>query len=194
MPKRLTSAQILASWQKKFSAEARADSFAEFQRHLDYLDVNFPPQAMLNGTKLLVSTAAAYREMDGQATELFINQQKYRLAGERLSRYCLTFDFCGRGVGRILTDEKFSEIDFADLYDHPWHDFKVAGFQHVWISRLDGASMFEAERQEMEDHITNDLYFDNDESALNVDLYFFGLDDTVLLRVVDCEPEPELVA
>lgn len=189
MSKRLTPDQIFSRWQKEFAAEARANSFAEFRRHLEYLDMDFPPEAMLEGTELLLSAVMAYREMDGQAVESFMNQQRYRLAGEGLLPYCLTFNLCGRGVGRILTDEKFSEIDFADLYDHPWYDFKVVGFQQVWISRLDGEPISKTEREDMERHITNDLYFDKEETELRVDFSFFDLEDCVLLQVADCEPE-----
>ena len=140
---------------------------------------------MLEGTVLLLSAVIAYRELDGHAVAAFLDQQQYRLSGEGLPHYCLTFDLCGRGVGRVLTDEKMSEIDFADLYDHPWEPFQRVGFHRVWISRLDGKAIDPEELDAMDSRIRDDVYFDLSETDVALDVSLMELKDSALFSISD---------
>lgn len=182
-------ADTFAIWFDEFAAEARADDFSEFHRHLTYLDMRFPPNALLDGTEMLVAAVMAYNDIDGQEYDSFIQQQRYRLCGEGLPHYCITFDLGGRGVGRVLTDRKIGHVDFADLYDHLWHFLKTAGFNEAWISRLDGQPITDVELAEIRKRVCDDLYYDFDESELAVSVEFFYLKDSVLLCVAEQPPE-----
>ncbi len=188
MSRRPNSARQFAQWRSGFTAQARANDCAEFGRQLAYLGMDFAPEAMLEGTVLLLSAVIAYRELDGNAFQTFLNRQRYWLSGEGLPHYCLTFDLCGRGVGRVLTDEKFSEIDFADLHDHPWHPYQVAGYRKVWISRLDGQAIDSEELDAMDQRIHDDIYFDNSESEIALDVSLMYLKDSALFSIYDIPP------
>ena len=132
---------------------------------------------------MLMPAVMAYRQLDGQSNEEMLTRQKYWLGGEGLPHYCLTFDFFGLAVGRVLTDAKFSDVDFADLFGHPWEGIRRVGFSNVWISRLDGKSIDDPEFIAIESHILGDLFFDYDESELEADVAFMDIDDSVLLTV-----------
>lgn len=183
------SDDVFAKWFDQFAAEARADNYSEFQRHLAYLGMTFQPSALLDGTKMLVAAVLAYNALDGQEYGSFIQQQRYRLCGAGLPHYCLTFNLGGRGVGRVLTDRNISHVDFADLYDHPWHTLKTAGYWEAWISRLDGQPITEDELAEIEKRVCDDLHFDYDESELAISVDFMYLRDSVLLYVAERPPE-----
>jgi hypothetical protein len=175
-------AHSFQKWKKEFVSAAKADGCNEFRRHLEHLGMGDQPETMLQGTLLLMPAVMAYRHLDGQSNEELLCKQKYWLEGEGLPRYCLTFSF-GPMVGRILTDERFAQIDFADLFGHPWYDIRRVGFNSVWISRLDGKSIDDSEFNAIESHVLGDLYFDYDESEVAADVAFMDIDDSVLLTV-----------
>jgi hypothetical protein len=179
------SDHMLANWLGRFAAEARADSFSEFQRHLDYLGMKFPACALLDGTEMLIAAVVAYCTLDGQECDSFVRQQRYRLCGSGLPHYCLTFNLGGRGVGRVLTDRKMSRVDFADLYDHPWHALETAGYWQAWISRLDGQPITGDEFEEIDTRVRDDLFVDYDESELAISVDFFDVKDSVLVSVTE---------
>ncbi len=175
-------AHSFRKWKKEFVSAAKADGCNEFRRHLEHLGMGDQPETMLQGTLMLMPAVMAYRHFDGQSNEELLCKQKYWLEGEGLPRYCLTFSF-GPMVGRILTDERFAQIDFADLFGHLWYDFRGVGFDSVWISRLDGKSIDDSEFNAIESHVLGDLYFDYDESEVAADVAFMDIDDSVLLTV-----------
>ena len=176
-------AQRFGQWKNEFASAAEADACNEFRRHLEHLGMGFPPEAMLQGTLMLMPAVMAYRQLDGQSNEEMLARQKYWLGGDGLPHYCLTFDFFGLMVGRVLTDANFSDVDFADLFGHPWEGIRRVGFSNVWISRLDGKSIDDPEFNAIESHILGDLFFDYDESELEADVAFMDIDDSVLLTV-----------
>jgi hypothetical protein len=117
---------VFEQWQGQFTAEALADDYAEIRRHIEYLGLDCTPEAMAEGTEMLLSAVIAYSQLDGQNCASFIKKQRYRLAGDGLPFYCLTFNIGGGHFGRVLTDEKIIDVDFADLFDHLWHRYKTA--------------------------------------------------------------------
>jgi len=180
MTKKLSLDQVFAKWQRKFTADALADDCTEIRRHIKYLELDCTPEAMLEGTGLLLSAVMVYTHLDGGECETLIKQQRYRLGGEGLAFYCLTFNFGKGHFGRILTDEKIDGVDFADLFDHPWHEYKTAGFNEVWISRLDGQPIGDEKMNNLYYRVRDDFYFDNTEEDLSVSVDMTELDDTAI--------------
>lgn len=172
-------------WHQEFSSDAKRDSNSEFRRHIEYLGIDFPPSAMLEGTQLLLAAVTAYLTIDGRDISPLLEQQKYKITKSGLLHYCLTFDFTGKGVGRVLTDKKFTGVDFADLYNHPWQPFKRVGFHQVYISRIDGKQISQSELCRVYRLITKDMYFDYDESELCLSVNNTDLKDTIQLMVFD---------
>ena len=67
--------------------------------------------------------------------------QRYDASEAVDARYAFTFDLCGKGFGRVLFSKKVGILDLADLYNHPWDDYKVCGYRSVYISRVDGKKL-----------------------------------------------------
>ena len=174
-----------SQWKRNFQSEARADNYNELNRHLEYLELDFSPKNLQNGTNLLLAAILAYKELDCQDGERFLHQQRYRLSGLGLPFYCLNFMLGSNGIGRVLTDDKFTEIDFADLYGHAWGKHKSVGYALVWISRIDGNSIGSTELGVIDQHIKEDLFFDYSEDEINVNLAMTHVEDTVCLSVQD---------
>lgn len=185
MPKKPSPDNLFSQWHRQFSAEAAADGYAEILRHIEYLELDCTPEDMLTDTTLLLAAVLAYAQMDGKNCSSLVQLQRYRLTSEDPPFYCLTFKLCRGHYGRILTDKALSQVDFADLFDHPWYKYKTAGFHEVFISRLDGEAIGKAELKVLYRRFTTDLYFDYTEDEVAADVHMTELEDTVLATAVD---------
>ncbi|MFZ4534909.1 tetratricopeptide repeat protein [Propionivibrio sp.] len=190
MSKKLSLDQEYSQWQRQFAADALADDYAEMRRHIDYLELDCTPQAMVDDTAMLLLATLVYRQMDGQEWESILKQQRYRLGGDGLPFYCMTFCLLEGHYGRILADEKMSGVDFADLFNHPWDEYKTAGFRDVRISRLDGEAIDGDELETLERLFKEDIYYDCAEDEVDAWVTATELEDTVLASAVDvCLPQ-----
>jgi hypothetical protein len=185
MTKKTALEVIFPIWQRQFAADAVADDAAEIRRHIEYLEMDCSPADLLMGTDMLLFAILIYMQMDGVDCESFIRRQRYRLCGEDLPHYCLTFNFGKKHFGRVLTDEAISGVDFADLVNHPWDEYRTAGFHEVYISRLDGEPIEKTELEALHRRVTNDMYFDYSEAEVGVDVYMTENDDTALMVAVE---------
>ena len=185
MSKSASLEKAFSQWQRQFIADAQADDYAELRRHIDYLELDCTPQAFVNDTAMLIQAVLVYRQMEGQEWKSFLRQQRYRLAGEDLPFYCLTFCLLEGHYGRILADEKMINVDFADLFNHGWYEYKTAGFSNVWISRLDGVAIDETEFETIEGLFREDIFYDCPEDEVDVWVAATELEDTVLAGAVD---------
>lgn len=183
MPTKTLPVRLYEDWLRQFMREASADAAHEIQRHIDYLKLDCSSGKLLKGTRFLVSAVIANLSMDGRNSECFIAQQKYRLCGKTLPHYILTFDLGKHNFGRLLADRNISRIDFADLFNHPWHAFETIGFNRVYISRLDGQPFDPGETGELERRFTQDIYYDYSEQEVSATLKPTELGDTVLAEV-----------
>jgi hypothetical protein len=118
--------------------------------------------------------------------------QRYNPAEALDSCYVFTFDLHGKAFARISTDSSLIYPDLADIYSHPWANFKVVGYRGIWISRTDGLPLTRKQLQDLEEEITDDLRFDYAEDE--VDFCFDStLDPSYLFVSVydvdDCEEE-----
>ena len=194
MSKKPSLDKAFSQWQRQFIADAQADDYVELRRHIDYLELDCTPQAMVDDSAMLLMAVLIYRQMDGQAWQSFLKQQRYRLAGEGLPFYCLTFCLLEGHYGRLLADKKMISVDFADLFNHGWHEYKSAGFSKVWISRLDGEAIDAAERESIERLFREDIFYDCPEDEVDVWVGATELEDTVLVSAMDVCPDQGLEA
>jgi len=129
----------------------------------------------------------AYASVDGQEFSEFLALQRYNPAEAASAKYAFTFELCGKAFARVLVSAKFKVLDLADLYGHPWWDYKVCGYNMIHISRTDGRKLSSAELLRLERDVTADLRFDYSESELDVE--FYGLSNgsgrTFLIAVQD---------
>ncbi len=56
----------------------------------------------------------------------------------------------------------------ADLYGHPWDDYKVCGFHELRVTRTDRVALRKRESARLEHQVSEDLRFDYSEEELEV--------------------------
>jgi hypothetical protein len=113
--------------------------------------------------------------------------QRYDPSAVLDAKYAFTFDLCGKAFARILVSPqdlygKKRTLDLADLYGHPWHDYKRCGYSSLWISRNDGMGLKTKDRNYLEQVVTGDLRFDYSEDELG-----FWFDDSTVEGVLRVE-------
>lgn len=169
----------LKRWMHKFRKDAEADKYALFRDHLRKLGLPDKPELLLEGTIEVITACEAYAGIDGQSFSAFLKMQSYDPADAANAKYAFTLDLCGKAFGRVLLETKGAIPDLADLYNHPWQDYKVCGYHSVYISRLDGRKLGRRELARLEKEMIYDLRYDYSEA--DVDLWF---DDQTIERVL----------
>lgn len=153
-------------WQRQFRKDAAADKLALFREHLEKLGLPGKPRDLLKGTILAVCACCAYESIDGRSFEKFLDTQKYNPELVPEMKYAYTFRGSKKFVARILTPKKKKDLDLADLYDHPWHEYQTCGYQGILISRTDGKNLTAREKANLQDQVTCDLRYDFSEKEL----------------------------
>lgn len=136
---------------------------------------------MLEGTIRVMQAVIAFAIVDGQPWSRFLNMQQYNPSTVPDARYAFTFDLCGEAFARVLADSTLVMPDLADLYDYPWDDYKVAGYQSIWISHPDWSRLTSGELKHLESEVAYDLRFDYSEDELN--FWFESSPDATFLYV-----------
>lgn len=186
--------ELFAEWERSFRADASADKYAIFRDHLNHLKevimLANKPHLLLEGTIEFVRACMIYATMDNSNVDLgpFFKMQTYNPAQATKARYAVTFDVVGKLYARILVGSKMYPLDFADLFNHPWQDYRVGGFSGCWISHPDWSKLSNRENARLAKQVTDDLRFDYTEEEL--DLWFDGDTDRTLLVV--CAQEEEV--
>jgi hypothetical protein len=155
------------SWEKRLRAEARSDGSALYIDHMRRLGLQGKPGLMLDGTIRVMQAISAYASIDGISLVPFMNMQQYNPSEASDARYILTFDLFGKAFARVSADSKLSPPDLADLYNHPWYDYKVVGYRCLWISHPDWSRLTDVELEQLEGAVTADLRFDYCEDELS---------------------------
>jgi hypothetical protein len=168
-------------WEKYLRAAAKADNYALFRDYLRRLGLPEKPKLMLKGTILVVQASAAYASIDGQKFTPSLEMQRYNPTEASEARYAFTFDLCGKSFARVLVNAKMEGFDLADLYNHPWKDYKAVGYHRIWISHPDWSVMTREELEHIEKLVTEDLRFDYSEDELN--FWFYPSEDRTYLLV-----------
>ncbi len=169
----------LEAWKVDFLKQARQDHFNEVQRQIDYLELSTFEDAFVDSTFDLVAATASYLSLDNRNVGGFIKNQKYRLSPPDLPFYCLTIVINEDNAGRLLCNRKMKGIDLFDLYNHPWSRLKTAGFDYLYVSRLDGRLIDDSEMREVGAHVKEDLYFDYTPGQMGIEVEQTDLIDTV---------------
>jgi len=165
----------LHSWEREFREAAEADEYALLRDHLCRLELPENPALLLEGTIQVVYACAAYTTIDNQSYAAFLKMQTYDPTDTVDAKYVFTFDICRKAFARILVQTKAAIPDLADLYNHPWQDYKVCGYDSICISRIDGRNLDSTELALLEKKVTDDLRFDYSEDELD-----FWFDDATI--------------
>jgi len=160
------SSATLKRWMLKFRKDAEADNFGLFRAHLHRLGLPDEPELLLAGTIDVVIASAAYASLDKQSFGAFLKLQRYDPSKATDAKYALTFDLCGKAFGRVLVTKQADILDLADLYGHPWEDYKVCGYHSFSITRTDNKKLSSRELTRLEKEVTYDLRFDYTEEEL----------------------------
>ena len=119
----------LQRWEQEFRKAAEDDQYALLQDHLCRLELPESPELLLEGTIQIVFACTAYATLDGQSLAAFLKMQTYDPSEVDDAKYVFTFDIHGKEFGRVLVSNKAGVLDLADLYNHPWQDYKVCGYR-----------------------------------------------------------------
>lgn len=171
---------LFKEWEREFRHDAKADDYDLFRDHLQKFELPDKPKLLLEGTIFMVAACCAYSQMDGHSYSEFLTMQKYNPADARNAKYAFTFELCDKAYARILVFRKYSSnLDLADLYNHPWSKYKIAGYTQFWVSRTDGKDLTSREKKIIEKDVTYDLRYDYDEDELG-----FWFDDSTIEGVL----------
>jgi hypothetical protein len=176
-------------WSKRFRCDAVMDSAVVLRNHLRRIGLADEPAKLIEGTILLVATAAAYATNDKGDPKAFIAQQAYHPAANPDTHYAFTFNLHDHTYGRIITPLNKKTLDLADLYGHPWHDYKCCGYNEIRVSRLDDADLTDAEYDRIEKTITDDLVFDFSEDELLIAFDRTAVPGILVAYFLDVETE-----
>jgi hypothetical protein len=165
----------LRRWEKRFRADARADNYELFRNHLRRLGLPEKPELLLEGTINVIQAIWVFANRDRQPIASFLANQQYDQLKAPDPHYIFTFDLCGKAYARVIVNSvKKYPLDLADLFGYPWYDYKVAGFESIWISHPDWSSLTSAEVDQLEIDVIDDLLFDYSDDEI-----FYGFDDTL---------------
>jgi hypothetical protein len=158
----------VTAWQSRFRKAAEADQMNLLREHLRKLGLPDEPELLLKRTLLMVPMALAYRNMDGDDSETFLDMQTYDPSRARNACYALTFDLYERAYARILVDESLRECDLADMFGAAWMELEMCGYRGFYISRVDGQELSPEEVVELQRLVEKDLFYDYTEDELSV--------------------------
>jgi hypothetical protein len=176
-----TLSRALQEWAEEFRAVAHADKLSIFRDHLRRLGLPNKPKMLLEGTIQIIFFCAAYATIDGQQERFidFLKLQQYDPSQVPGARYAFTFDVSGKVYARVLVDAALGVLDLADLYNHPWEDYRTVGYNSIWITRTDWAELAKREKQYLEEQVEYDLRFDYAEDEVD-----FCFDDSINKRAL----------
>jgi hypothetical protein len=163
----------LPQWARNYRAEAKADKMAVLRDHLRELGLKGKPDLLLEGTIQVVQACSAYMSIDRQSYAPFLAMQTYDPAQSPGAIYAFTFSLYDRAFARVLVGKDQAGLDLADLYGHPWQKYKICGYDHFLITRVDRKAITKREAAKLERQVTADLRFDYSEDELD-----FWFDDS----------------
>lgn len=153
-------ADTFRKWANRFRCEAVIDSATLLRKHLQRIGLPDEPEKLVEGTILCVNVASAYSANEGRTIKEFLSQQSYSPTLDPDTHYSFTFNLRGHTFARIITPLNDKTLDLADLYGHPWKQFKMCGYSEIRIARLDDTPLSEPEYDQIEKTITDDIFFD----------------------------------
>jgi hypothetical protein len=150
----------LPQWARNYRAAAKKDKMVALQDHLRELGLKVKPQLLLDGTIQVVQACSAYMSIDRQSYAPFLAMQTYDPARSSGAIYAFTFSLYDKAFARVLLAGDLGGLDLADLYGHPWQKYKICGYDHFLITRVDRKAITKREEAKLERQVTSDLRFD----------------------------------
>jgi hypothetical protein len=178
----------LERWKREFRKSAKADHYVGLREHLRKLELPDTPELLLEGTIQFLQAAMVYATLDQQPFGAFLAMQTYDPADSDEAMYAFTFDICGKSFGRVLVSKKADIPDLADLYNHPWDDLELVGYNWIYISRTDGRPLGKPDMVRLERDINYDLRFE-DGDGVDIDFDYQSIQGALKVGVQDRMPD-----
>jgi hypothetical protein len=185
------SSDAFGKWANRFRCEAVIDSAALLRRHLQRIGLPDEPEKLVEGTILCVNVAGAYSAIEGRSIKEFLSQQSYRPTMDPNTYFSFTFNLRQHTFARIITPLEAKPLDLADLYGHPWNQFKMCGYSEIRVARLDDADLSEAEYELIEATITDDIFFDFTDDEVWVVFDRLAVPGILVVYLLDTETDME---
>ena len=186
------SSDAFRKWANRFRCEAVIDSASLLRKHLQRIGLPDEPEKLVEGTILCVNVAGAYSENEGRTIKEFLSQQSYHPALDPNTYYSFTFNLRQHTFARIITPLNAKTLDLADLYGHPWNQFKMCGYSEIRVSRLDDADLSEAEYDQIEKTIIDDIFFDFPEDEVYIAFDREAVPGILVAYLLDLETDVEV--
>lgn len=177
----------LSRWEAQFRRDAKADGMALFRAHMQFVALPDAPEKLLEGTIPFVRASCAYLNIDACPIDQFLSLQTYKPTADANSNYAFTFHVSDRIYSRLVSPIQGKLIDLADLFNHPWYEFKMSGYDGFRFSRLDQCALTINEQAMLEKEIENDIRFDYSENEVE-----FWIEEDLhegVLEVCVCEAD-----
>jgi len=188
---KIMSSDAYRKWANRFRCEAVIDGAALLRRHLQRIGLPDEPEKLVEGTILCVNVAGAYSRNDCRAMKEFLSQQSYCPTLDPNTHYSFTFNLREQTYARIITPLKDKTLDLADLYGHPWKKFQMCGYSEIRIARVDDRSLSEAEYDQIEKTITDDIFFDFTEDEVYIAFDRTAVPGILVAYFLDVETDME---
>lgn len=181
---------LLMEWEARYRLEATADGYARLDTFLEGLEgagvpVSNTASRLVDGTVLVMRACWAYWDLDGRTSgaRRFLQAQRYPDGVSDLTGYVLTFDLYGTALAKVAIPEGpiLADIDLADLYAHPWHPYRLVGYNRLYITHADWSEITASELRELESQVLQDIRYDFTDEE--VDLWFETSRDATSLTV-----------
>lgn len=172
-------------WANRFRRDAMKDDMALLRKHLQRIGLPDEPEKLLDGTIMYMSGCCAYLNIDGRPFEDFLAAQRYRPDADADVQHFFTFNLREKTFGRIATPLYPHYVDLADLYGHPWNDFRMCGYSDLRVVRIDDDNMSAEECDELEKVITDDLLFDYTEEEIDIHMDNYSVEGVLICNVQD---------
>ena len=183
------SQSAFSIWANRFQRDAMKDGMALLRRHLQRVGLPDDPQKLIDGTIMYMLGCCAYLKVDGRSIDDFLAMQQYRPDLEADADYLFTFNLLDKTFGRIVTSLQPHYVDLADLFGHPWNDFRMCGYSDFRVARIDGGDISDDEANMLEREILEDLCFDYTEDEIDIQIDNYSIDGVLICYVHDVAPE-----
>lgn len=183
------SQDAFSRWAIRFRRDAEKDDMMLLRKHLKRVGLPDEPEKLVAGTIMYMSACCAYLSFEGHPIDDFFAMQQYQSDLDADFHYSFTFNLRGKIFGRIIAPLPPQYVDLADLYGHPWDDFKMCGYSDFRVARLDDDNLAENEIEEIEEAITDDIRFDYTEDEVDIYIDNYSIDGVLVCHVQDVFPE-----
>ncbi|MFH7326436.1 hypothetical protein [Desulfurivibrio sp. C05AmB] len=179
------SLDAFSRWANRFRRDAVKDDMKLLRKHLQRVGLPDEPEKLIDGTIMYMSGCCAYLNIDGRSIDDFLAMQQYRPDVDADADYFFTFNLFGKTFGRIIMSLYPHYVDLADLYGHPWNDFKMCGYSDFRVARIDDDDMSADECDEIEKVVAGDILFDYTEDEIDIHVDNYSIEGILICYVQD---------